>query len=516
MKIIVRVLAIVVLFIHIGDGARILGIVPTPSISHQVVFQPLWRELSLRGHQVTTITTDPIKDPTLTNLTEIDLHFSYEAWNKIIMKNILAFNDNPIRGILGFVEQGLDITDQQLRHPSMQSFLKSEDKFDLAIIESVAPVMIAFAEKFQCPFISMTSMDGFTYLYKSMGNPTHPVLFPDSIYPYYEKMSLAQRLGSVISTNVMSIMIAYSSFSQDQLVKKYFGENYPSVQHLMNNASLLFVNSDPILHKIRPLVPTVVQIGGGSHLRKPKPLPHDLKEKLDNEKNGFIYFSLGSNVKSKDIPMETRTTILETFSELPYTVLWKFEAENLSNKPDNVIISKWLPQQDVLRHPNIKLFITQGGLQSSDETIHIGVPIVGMPFFGDQAANIKRMVAKGMGLSVEYTALEKNDFKAKILEIIQNPKYRNRVKELAALAQDQPMTGLERAIWWSEYVIRHKGAAHLRSPLLDIPWYQYLLLDVIAVLLFGFTFSTYILYILVRSLLRLIRRNLNDNEKKLK
>ncbi|KAK5639987.1 hypothetical protein RI129_010798 [Pyrocoelia pectoralis] len=506
MKIIVRLLIVLVLFTHTGDtdAARILGIVPTPSISHQVVFQPLWRELSLRGHQVTTITTDPIKDPTLTNLTEIDLHFSYEAWDKIIMKSVLAFNDNPITGILALLEQGLDITDEQLRHASLQSFLKSDQQFDLAIIESVTPAMFAFAEKFQCPFISMVSMDGFTSLYKSMGNPTHPVLFPDAIYPYDENMSFSQRLGSVISTNVMNLIIAYSSFSQDQLVKKYFGENYPSVDDLMGNASMLFVNSDPILHKIRPLVPTVVQIGGGSHLRPPKPLPHDLKEKLDNAENGFIYFSLGSNVKSKDIPMETRTTILETFSELPYTVLWKFEAENLPNKPDNVIISKWLPQQDVLRHPNIKLFITQGGLQSSDETIHIGVPIVGMPFFADQAANTKRMVAKGMGLSVEYTALEKNDFKAKILE------------ELAALVQDQPMTGLERAVWWSEYVIRHKGAAHLRSPLLDIPWYQYLLLDVIAVLLFGFTFSVYILYILVRSLYRLIRRILNDDEKKLK
>lgn len=44
------------------------------------------------------------------------------------------------------------------------------------------------------------------------------------------------------------------------------------------------------------------------------------------------------------------------------------------------------------------------------------------------------------------------------------------------------MTGLEKAVWWSEYVIRHGGTRHLRSPTADISWFEYLLLDVVAVL----------------------------------
>lgn len=39
---------------------------------------------------------------------------------------------------------------------------------------------------------------------------------------------------------------------------------------------------------------------------------------------------------------------METFAELPYDVLWKFENKSLANLPKNVIINKWLPQQDVL------------------------------------------------------------------------------------------------------------------------------------------------------------------------
>lgn len=37
--------------------------------------------------------------------------------------------------------------------------------------------------------------------------------------------------------------------------------------------------------------------------------------------------------------------------------------------------------------------------------------------------------------------------------------------------------------YWTKYVIRHKGAPHLKSNGLNLMWYQYFLLDVIGVLL---------------------------------
>lgn len=47
---------------------------------------------------------------------------------------------------------------------------------------------------------------------------------------------------------------------------------------------------------------------------------------------------------------------------------------------------------------------------------------------------------------------------------------------------DQPLKPLDTAVYWVEYVLRHKGAYHLRSAALDLTWYQYLLLDVLAFL----------------------------------
>jgi glucuronosyltransferase len=61
-------------------------------------------------------------------------------------------------------------------------------------------------------------------------------------------------------------------------------------------------------------------------------------------------------------------------------------------------------------------------------------------------------------------------------------RYRENAQRLSRIYRDQPLTPLQQAVYWTEYVIRHKGAPHLRSAVLDLAWYQYFLLDVIAVL----------------------------------
>lgn len=39
--------------------------------------------------------------------------------------------------------------------------------------------------------------------------------------------------------------------------------------------------------------------------------------------------------------------------------------------------------------------------------------------------------------------------------------------------QDQPQTPLQRATWWTEYVLRHGGAKHLRSPAANMSLFEY-------------------------------------------
>lgn len=111
---------------------------------------------------------------------------------------------------------------------------------------------------------------------------------------------------------------------------------------------------------------------------------------------------------------------MEALSELPYKILWKYENDYMEDQPKNVKISKWLPQQDLLRHKNIKLFIMQGGLQSLEEAITNGVPLLTIPFFIDQFRNAKRLAELGVGRHLDFETLTKESLKSNILELIDN------------------------------------------------------------------------------------------------
>jgi UDP:flavonoid glycosyltransferase YjiC (YdhE family) len=77
---------------------------------------------------------------------------------------------------------------------------------------------------------------------------------------------------------------------------------------------------------------------------------------------------------------DKRKSFLSVFSKLKQKILWKWETETMEGLPDNVKLSKWLPQQDILGHPNIRLFITTAGQSSSQETLCHKTPVVRISF----------------------------------------------------------------------------------------------------------------------------------------
>lgn len=68
------------------------------------------------------------------------------------------------------------------------------------------------------------------------------------------------------------------------------------------------------------------------------------------------------------------------------------------------------------------------------------------------------------------------------------------------------MTGLERAVWWVEYVIRHKDTKHLRGTAVDLPFYKYFLLDIIGFVVIVVLAVGYLIFKLSTCILFIIRR----------
>lgn len=84
------------------------------------------------------------------------------------------------------------------------------------------------------------------------------------------------------------------------------------------------------------------------------------------------------------------------------------------------------------------------------------------------------------------------------------------------LVSDSPLTPRQLAVYWTEYAIRHQGAAHLHAASADLAWYQLLLLDVAAVVLTLTLAAAWLVTTIVLFLFRTLRLSsskMNSREK---
>ncbi|XP_046752128.1 UDP-glycosyltransferase UGT5-like [Diprion similis] len=503
---------------HQGCASRILCIFPMPSFSHQVVFRGLTAALRDRGHELIVITPDPINDPTLKNYTEIDISFLYADFTKdvdwIATRNKVTW----LELFQTIAPRFIPMSERVFNHPDVKKLYSpnSGEKFDLLIIEMLYwPSFLSFAKYLDVPVVGVTSLGLPLQMQYGIGNPvmpSHPAHW-DAEIKVLGKLSLCQRLWNfVYAWRFLHYYRTVYLQGHQEISRKYFGSELPHIADIEKNVSLVFINQQAPISFVRPNLPKIIDIGGFHISKKNEPLSKNLQKTLDDATQGFIYMSLGTNVKSVMMSNETRNEFIAAFSQLPYTVIWKFENENLPGRPDNVIIMKWAPQQSILAHPNIKAFIYQGGLQSTEEAISHVVPVIGLPVFADQDTQVNKMVSLGVGKKLEIVNINRMDLVDAIDSVVRDDSYKQRMLKLRDLMRDKPHDSLENAVWWTEHVIRHKGAPHLHSTTADDPWYQRQDMDLI------FLISTAIWTALIITLVALYKisaygvRLLNHNQ----
>jgi len=127
-----------------------------------------------------------------------------------------------------------------------------------------------------------------------------------------------------------------------------------------------------------------------------------------------------------------------------------------------------------------------------EESIDRGVPLIVIPFAVDQHANSLRIQNLGIGVPLDITTFTKEKLKATIDEVMSG-NYSNNVKKLREIVHDTPMKPVDKAAWWVEYVIRHGGTLHLDYLGRHVPFWKYMMLDFIAIVVLGFHFAIKIL-----------------------
>ncbi|KAF5282555.1 hypothetical protein FQA39_LY04962 [Lamprigera yunnana] len=495
-------------------GANILHISHISSGSHHIWNRPLAFNLVKKGHNVTMLSRQNEKSKP-TNFTLILLEDTqketFDSFSINNLEDIGVFAS--IKVLYGFSEYWCvhDFATDGLR--TLMNYPK-DFKFDLIIYDiTLQQCLYPLIHRFNNPpVVAVTPFLLPPVLSHALGNPLQPSYFPYYATRYSDKMNFRERLYNFLYVYYELFYRKFISTPiETKLAKEYFGENIPPFEEVERNISILLCNTDPNLEYPLDLPPNVIPVGG-LQIQPPKPLPQDLQKIADDAKHGFIVFSLGSNFRSDSLSEDKIRTILNAFSKLPQTIIWKFESDTIKKLPENVVIKKWLPQSDLLAHPNIKLLINHGGGLSTQEAMSYGVPVIAIPFYGDQFANAGRLQKKKMAKVVIFKTLSTNSFYRTIKEMLDNPTYRNNIKTLSRRYNDRLNTPLEIATFWVEYVLRHGGAEHLSLAARNMYFYESNSLDMFVVLVL----AIFLLYKLSRLLFLTLKNVFATASKKTK
>ncbi|XP_026679300.1 UDP-glucuronosyltransferase 2B18 [Diaphorina citri] len=397
--------------------------------------------------------------------------------------------------------------EQVLRTPEIQTFVQRDDShFDLVIIEGTfcGECLLAMGHKYKAPVINFQPLGYWPSNYYVYGNLLSPAVIPDFRLPSTTQMNFWGRLDSLwfaVTDLFLTNLFYYPK--QVALMDKYFKypgyQSRPPMVDMLRNISMTFLEHDISIGVPQALTPNML-FTGGMHIKHAKPLPEDLEKYMSDAPHGVIFFSFGTNVRFANMPPYVLNAFVESFSKIKQKILWKTDVE--VEVPPNVLVRNWFPQADILGHKNCRLFLTHGGIHSAMEAGYHGVPVVMMPGFSDQFQNVLLMQEKGLGRVIDMDSLDSDVVVEAVNAVLGDKTYAANAKRISAIMKSSPVSSLEKAVYWTEYVIRHEGAHFLKPASTRLSLVQFLCLDILLVVISVMAAMLFVLFKCGQVLLR--------------
>ncbi|XP_062262751.1 UDP-glucuronosyltransferase 2C1-like [Platichthys flesus] len=464
--------------------------------SHWINMKLLLEELHARGHSLTVIRSSkswyiPEESPLYTSIT-IQMDESLENFfDEFLQQHMKVLRDEAsilttikiTNDFLSMITHAhsiwYDAISQLLDDRNMVKRLR-DAQYDLVLTDPAVAPGVLLAKYLKLPLVLnvrwIPAGDG---QFAIAPSPLSYIPVPGS--GLTDKMNFMQRIKNLL---FYGILLFQNKFLigpiYDVACSKYIEDDCDIIS-MLQDADIWLFRSDFVFDFPRPTMPNVIYIGG-FQCKPAQPLPADLEQFVQSAgEHGVIIMTLGTLVNA--LPKEAADDIASVFAKMPQKVIWRHKGERPSTLGNNTLIVDWMPQRDLLGHPQTKVFVAHGGTNGVQEAIYHGVPVVGIPLFFDQFDNLVRLKERGAAKIIELGDLNGQSFEQLLQEVLLQDSCRQNMQRLSSLHRDQPIAPMDHAIFWVEYVIRHKGAAHLRTEAYKMPWYSYYSLDVLLALL---------------------------------
>ncbi|KAK6292629.1 hypothetical protein J4Q44_G00372130 [Coregonus suidteri] len=471
------------------QGDKVL-VVPVDG-SHWLSMKLLVKELAARGHEMVVLVPETsilIKGSDYHRTEIFRVPYNKEQLDKNInkIKDDMFRKTPKVTDIFMNVQGLIDFTNMQVKgcegllydEPLMQR-LRGEG-FKMMLTDPFLPCGSIIADSFNIPAVYFLKGIPCGMEDRAAQCPTPPSYVPRFFTGNTDHMDFLGRVKNMLMYSLESYLCTVMFASFDELTSRYL-EKDMTYRELLGHGAIWLLRYDYSFEYPKPRMPNMVNIGG-INCGKRDPLPPDLQEFVDESgEDGFVVFTLGSMVSQ--MPEEKAKQFFDAFSRIPQRVVWRYTGVVPKNAPANVRLMKWLPQNELLGHPKVKAFITHGGTHGTYEGICNGVPMVMLPLFAEQGDNVHRMAVRGVGEVLNLFDITSDKLVEALNKVINDKSYKEKMVKLSAVHKDRPIEPLDLAVFWSEFVMRHGGAEHLRPAAHDLNWIQYHSLDVFTLLL---------------------------------
>ncbi|CAJ0928584.1 unnamed protein product, partial [Mesorhabditis belari] len=304
------------------------------------------------------------------------------------------------------------------------------------------------------------------------------------------KMSFMERIQNLraahISHEIYDLLI---NNMQSIFDAKY--EEFASFRDLLANSSLIFTNSDPLIDFPRPTLHKVIDLGGITVPPRFNNLTSDW-EKILSRRSRTVLVSFGTVAKAFAMPDDYKKGIMGAMDEFPdVTFIMKYERpeDGLDGERKNVVLTRWMPQNELLGDDRVVALITHCGAASMHEAAARAIPVVAIPLFHDQMRNARLIENAGFGFSFDKMKLgDKGALAEAIREVIDTKKYKKRADEVSGMIQNRPFTSEELFVKNVEFLAAHGPLKNLDPYSRKMGWLEYYNADIVLAAFGGIVF----------------------------
>ncbi|GMS85972.1 hypothetical protein PENTCL1PPCAC_8147, partial [Pristionchus entomophagus] len=393
--------------------------------------------------------------------------------------------------------------------------LKNE-KYDVYIVENADMCGLALSELIRPKSIIMTVTSAlYGHQYEEVGVP-QPLSYNPSLASLGVN-SFWSRLHNIYAEIILRIGFSEPRKLVHAIFRRRFGEDFPSFEQITSHIACCFTNTEPLIDFAVPTISRVIPIGGMG-AKEPKELDEHWQSVLFLRPRSVL-LSFGSMVRSVNLKLAVKRAFLKTMENFPsITFIWKYEnlkdefAVNEAAKVPNLVLTEWMPQNDLLNDERLAVFITHGGMGSTQETALRGVPALFVPIFADQPRNAAGSAWNKLGKILnKFDLHDESIITAHLKELLENDEYRDNSRRISKMLAKKPFSSKEQLIKYTEFAAEFGPSSALRPQSHDMTTVEYHNLDIIV---FALLIITGLLYIVARVVMLLIRRLFQSKSKR--